>query len=144
MLSAILTDPFGPSAPETLLAAVKALQAVLTNCWPRIPDSPWQDEIINALVLCWLHVLEQEGEEDKVSSGKGRPGGEEKMPTPGLVKGELRITARALAAVLKTARKPVDGGEDGKDNTGTDLGSYVAPLVAKDPRLTGLFVPPSK
>ncbi|KAK4146701.1 uncharacterized protein C8A04DRAFT_34607 [Dichotomopilus funicola] len=122
MLSAILTDPFGPSAPETLLAAVKALQAVLTNCWPRILGSPWQDEIINALVLCWLHVLEQEGEEDK----------------------ELRLTARAVAAVLKTARKQVDGGEDGKGNVETDLGSYVAPLVAKDPRLTGLFGPPSK
>ncbi|KAH6635214.1 hypothetical protein B0J18DRAFT_472244 [Chaetomium sp. MPI-SDFR-AT-0129] len=145
MLSAILTDPFGPSAPETLLAAVKALQAVLTNCWPRIPGSPWQDEIINALVLCWLHVLEQEGEEDKVSSEQERPRGEEsKNRRFGLVKKELRLTARALAAVLKTARKQVDGGEDGKGNVETDLGSYVAPLVAKDPRLTGLFGPPSK
>lgn len=112
MLSAIMIDPFAPVAPTTLLSAVKALQAVLANCWPRIPGSPWQDEIINALVLCWLHLAEY----------SARPGADK---THDVIKQELLISAKALATVLKT--------ED------VDLASHVAPLVEKEPALAELF-----
>jgi hypothetical protein len=120
MLSTIMTDPFAPVAPATLLSAIKALQAVLANCWPRIPGSPWQDEIINALVLCWLHVAEHE-----------HPG-TDKLYTE--IEQELVTSSKALAAVLKTASG------DGEGAT-LDLSSHVAPLVAKEPRLAKLFPP---
>jgi hypothetical protein len=119
MLSGIMTDPFAPVAPATLLSAIKALQAVLANCWPRIPGSPWQDEIINALVLCWLHLAEH----DHPATDKAYTQLEQ----------ELLTASKALAAVLKTAE-----GEAGET---TDLSSHVAPLVAKDARLAALFPP---
>jgi len=118
MLSSIMTDPFAPVAPATLLAAIKALQAVLANCWPRIPGSPWQDEIINALVLCWLHVAEHE-----------HPATDKAYTQ---IEQELLTSSKALAAVLKSAT-----GDDKAQ--ATSLSTHVAPLVAKDPRLAALF-----
>jgi hypothetical protein len=117
MLSTIMTDPFAPVAPATLLSAIKALQAVLTNCWPRIPHSPWQDEIINALVLSWLHLAEH----SHAATDK----------TYARLRQELLTSSRALAAVLKTT-----GGEAAE---AVELSSHVAPLVEKDPRLAALF-----
>lgn len=113
MFSTIMTDPFAPVAPEMLLSAIKALQAVLGNCWPRIPASPWQDEIINALVLCWLHLASQD-------NGIPDTGG-----SRSLLEQELLISSKALAAVLKTG--------------GIDLAEHVAPLVTKEPALARLF-----
>jgi hypothetical protein len=121
MLSSIMTDPFAPLAPATLLSAVKALQAVLANCWPRIPGSPWQDEIINALVLCWLHLAEHE-----------RPGTDDGKAYA-QIEQALLTASKALAAVLKSAG-PEDGGAQA-----TDLATHVAPIVEKDPRLASLF-----
>ncbi|KAL2140987.1 hypothetical protein VTI28DRAFT_2992 [Corynascus sepedonium] len=121
MLSAIMTDPFAPVAPATLLAAIQALQRVLANCWPRIPGSPWQDEIINALVLCWLHLDEHEQS----------PTGEVYIQ----LKQELLTTSKVLAALLKTSKS--------ENEAATELSSHVAPLVAKEPRLAALFPPNS-
>lgn len=112
MLSTIMTDPFAPLAPATLLSAIKALQAVLATCWPRIPASPWQDEIVNALVLCWLHL--PSGQDDTAGGSRAD-----------VLERELLTSARALAAVLKIG--------------GVDLAAHVAPLVAKEPSLERLF-----
>ncbi|KAL2023969.1 hypothetical protein VTK56DRAFT_204 [Thermocarpiscus australiensis] len=109
MLSAIMTEPFATAAPDTLLSAVRALQAVLANCWPRIPASPWQDEIINALVLCWLHLADHD-----------RPD-----PSLNLLEQELLTSAKVLAAVLKTGE--------------INLTEHVAPLVTKEPASGRLF-----
>lgn len=119
MLSAIMTDPFAPLAPDTLLSAIKALQAVLANCWPRIPGSPWQDEIINALVFCWLNLAEHDhpAASDQAYSRLGQ---------------ELLTSSKALTAVLKSAESEDSG-------AATDLATHVAPLVAKDARLAALF-----
>ncbi|KAL2189819.1 hypothetical protein L209DRAFT_749721 [Thermothelomyces heterothallicus CBS 203.75] len=114
-----MTDPFAPVAPKVLLSAIKALQAVLANCWPRIPGSPWQDEIINALVLCWLHVTEH----DRHPSSEIHTQLEK----------ELLTTSKVLAAVLKTAEGEGEGG------AAIELSSHTAPLVEKDPRLAPLF-----
>ncbi|KAK4103520.1 hypothetical protein N658DRAFT_494005 [Parathielavia hyrcaniae] len=119
MLSSIMTDPFAPLAPGTLLSAIKALQAVLANCWPRIPGSPSQDEIINALVLCWLHAAEHDHADGDEHHAQ--------------IEQELLTSFKALAAVLKTA--------SGENEQATDLASHVAPLVAKEPRLAKLFPP---
>lgn len=85
MLSTIISDPFAPAAPTTLLAAIKALQAVLQTCWPRIPNSPWQDEIVNALSLCWLVTC------DQITTTR-----------PSTILSELSATGAMLAAVLRT------------------------------------------
>ncbi len=118
-----MTDPFAPLAPLTLLSATKALQAVLANCWPRIPGSPWQDEIVNALVLSWLHVAEHE-----------RPAADRGGRVYDQLEQELLTCSKALAAVLKSA-----GGDQA-----TDLAAHVAPLVEKDPRLAPLFASHNK
>jgi len=113
MLSTIISDPFAPAAPRTLLSAIKALQAVVTNCWPRIPSSPWQDEIIQTVILCWLNVnehLNDDGTSPETTIRK-----------------ELITSVKYLAAVLKA--------ED------VDLVKLVEPLVAKEPSLNGLFSP---
>ncbi|KAK3323541.1 hypothetical protein B0T19DRAFT_207757 [Cercophora scortea] len=109
MLTGILTDPFAPLSPATLISAIKALEAVLANCWPRIPQTPWQDEIINGLVVCWLNLVELET----------------KGPQDKLVREALIHLTKVLAAVLKT--------RDIK------LSNEVAPLVANQHSLKTLF-----
>lgn len=116
MLSTILTDPFASLHPPTLLSAIKALQAVLAACWPRIPHSPWQDEMINSLVLCWLNLDASHSSLDN------------NLPA---IKQALIQTADALAAVLATEVK------EGKP--AINLSELVAPLVAKEPSLSQLF-----
>ncbi|KAK0714934.1 hypothetical protein B0H67DRAFT_229057 [Lasiosphaeris hirsuta] len=111
MISATLTDPFAPAAPAILRSAIKALQAVLAACWPRIPGSPWQDEIINALTLCWCNIHD----DDTAVFVPVRPAFEQ----------ELILSAKALAAVLEIE--------------GVDLAVTVTPLVAKQPSLGRLF-----
>lgn len=122
MLSTIMTDPFAPLAPPTLLAAVQALQAVLANCWPRIgaPGSPWPDEIVNALALCWLHLAEQQQEQERPTHADASA-----KATLARIEHELRASAGALAAVFRTA--------------GADLAAHVAPLREKEPALAALF-----
>lgn len=113
MISAILTDPFASAAPRTLLSAVKALQAVLRNCWPRLmTGSVWQDEIINALVMCWLNL-------DEPTNNISDDSLEE-------VRKELVTSFQALSAIARTE--------------GTDLSARVEPLVAKAGSLAGLFL----
>ncbi len=111
MLSAIMTDPFATVAPATLLASIKAVQAVLANCWPRFPQSPWQDEIINALVLCWLNLVNEDSPN--------------LAPVRASLMQELVRSAEMLSAVLKTGN--------------VSLSAEVAPLVEKEPSLAGLF-----
>ena len=113
MLSSIMIDPFAPTAPPTLLSAIKALQAALTNCWPRIPQSPWQDEIINALSLCWLNLLDHDNPDLAPAQAAQ-------------VKQELVSVAKTLAAVLQTQE--------------VNLAETITPLVAKEPSLEKLFL----
>ena len=56
MLSQILTDPFSPLHPSLLLAAAKATQATVANCWPRMTESIHRIELVKALTLCWTTV----------------------------------------------------------------------------------------
>ncbi|CCC11066.1 unnamed protein product [Sordaria macrospora k-hell] len=114
MLSTILTDPFASLHQPTLLSAIRALQAVLATCWPRIPNSPWQDEIINSLVLCWLNLGTSSTSDNFLA-----------------IRQALVHAADALAAVLATEE------EEGKP--AINLSKVVAPLVAKEPSLSQLF-----
>ena len=84
MYSTIMTDPFALSYPPLLLAATESLQSIISVCWPRISQSPTQDEIIKILVLCWLNIHE-----------------ETTSKAPDNVQSALVKTASMLAAALK-------------------------------------------
>ena len=111
MVVAIMMDPFGPASPATLHSALVALQAVLANAWPRLSDSPWREEILKALVFCWLNVRSDEN--------PGATGDRAKLES------ELVKTASMLSAVTKTAQ--------------VSLATLAAPLVSREPSLAPLF-----
>ena len=141
MLTTILSDPFASSAaPATLFSAIKTLQSVLANCWPRIiittstlPDhpqsqsqSPWRDEIIQALVLCWLNLPSDQ-------DGKRQQQNEEAIAR---LKQELIKCSQCLDAVIKA------NNNNDNNNNNVLLPDLVAPLVTKEPSLAELFSVP--
>jgi hypothetical protein len=114
MLAAVVTDPFALSHSPTLLAAITTLQVTMANCWPRLlQGSPWRDEIIKMLTLCWLQVAD-EADSQAVADN---------------VKAQVHVQLRKTAKMLSTITSK------GSD----DLQQQVAPLLAKEPRLEGLF-----
>jgi len=115
MFSAILTDPFAMSHPGTLAAAITALQDIVFACWPRLSGPPWDGELLKMLVVCWLNVLEDEG--DLADDGVGS---DEESPRKLLV-----VSANQLISVWKAAE--------------VDVNAKIGPLTAKDGRLAGLF-----
>ncbi|RYP66596.1 hypothetical protein DL769_006003 [Monosporascus sp. CRB-8-3] len=110
MVSEIMTDPFGTQHPPSLLSAIRLLQAIMSTCWPRIPH--YCNEIIKALMLCWLNIEE----EDSFPVGD---------PSPARLKSELTKAADMLSAVMQAAKM--------------DMDERVAPLVEKEPQLRELF-----
>lgn len=114
MYSEIMTNPFAPLAPLTLLAAIQSLQATITNCWPRLSTPAYQNELIKSLIVCFLTVHD---DSDKLGT---------QFAT---IEAELVNTAAMLSAAMKS-----NGGEGG--NT---LQDKVIPLIAKEPLLEKLF-----
>lgn len=115
MYAAILTDPFAMQYKPAVAAVIDALQATLTTCWPRLAKTAWQEETLKMLMLCWLHV-----EEDDESGAKAK----DKKETADL-KARLLRAADTLLAILKAA--------------GVDIGTTVGPLIAHEKRLAALF-----
>ena len=68
MLSEILNDPFAPSWPPALIAAVGTLQELLRNCWPRIGG--YMDDVIKMLTVCWLNLEEMTDNTSQVNSAR--------------------------------------------------------------------------
>jgi hypothetical protein len=58
ILSTVLTDPFATAHGRLILEAVKALQVVVLNGWPRMNEERHRNEVIKALVVCWKTVTE--------------------------------------------------------------------------------------
>ncbi|KAL7629695.1 hypothetical protein AAE478_001218 [Parahypoxylon ruwenzoriense] len=110
MVSEIMSDPFGPKHPPAIVSATKLLQAILRTCWPRIPH--YCNEIIKALMLCWLNVEDEESfaEDSSIKSS---------------LQAGLTQTADMLAAVMHAARDDING--------------RVGPLIEKEPQLGQLF-----
>lgn len=52
----VLTDPFGTAAPELQSLAIQSLRTVFATCWPRLGKGPYQDEILKALVMAFMHA----------------------------------------------------------------------------------------
>lgn len=115
MLKGVIADPFASARPETVAEGVKALQVVIQNCWPRLVEGVWAEEVLVILVLGWVGLLDHDG-------GKGKE--REKGAVDG-IREELKKTAQMLAAVAETG--------------GVDLAEKVKPLVAKEPGLAEMF-----
>lgn len=60
LLSDVLCAPFGTAYPPLLLAAVKSLQAIILNGWPRM--AIYRGEILRGLAVCWCKI-EEDGSE---------------------------------------------------------------------------------
>ncbi|KAK4544343.1 hypothetical protein LTR36_004234 [Oleoguttula mirabilis] len=67
----------------TLLSAVQALQALILNAWPRIPE--YRGVVLKGLTLCWLNLSQVD-----------QAGGEEVEA----LRAELKIAVEMLRAVL--------------------------------------------
>jgi len=80
ILSTVLTDPFATAHGRLLLEAVKALQVVVLNGWPRMNEERHRNEVIKALVVCWKTVTEalrekkDDEERKKIEELKGEIG----------------------------------------------------------------------
>lgn len=114
MHSEVLSNPFAALAPPTLAAAIDGLQAIIANCWPRLSTPAYQDELVKALVVCYLTVHD---EQEQLG---------EHFPA---VDAELVKTASMLTVAARGA------GGDGVQ----DLADKAALLVSKEPLLSGLF-----
>ena len=108
-----MTDPFAMRYIPAVAAAVDALQTTIATCWPRLANTPWQEETLRMLMLCWL------GADEDTSGG----------PDAEKQRADLRVrlvkTADTQLAVMRAAK--------------VDLDATVGPLVAKEPRLKALF-----
>ncbi|KAI1205859.1 uncharacterized protein F4807DRAFT_254634 [Annulohypoxylon truncatum] len=110
MVSEIMTDPFGTKHPPTLASATQLLQAILRNCWPRIPH--YCNEIIKILMLCWLNIEDEDSFPDT-------------NPVANDLKAGLTKTADMLSAITKASN--------------VDLQDRVGVLIEKEPQLSKLF-----
>lgn len=117
MYAAILTDPFAMRYKPAVAAAIDTLQTTLVTCWPRLAKTPWQEETLKMLMLCWLHVEE----EDEGTKMKDRKDGKETAD----LKAQLVRAADTLLAIMKAAD--------------VEIGETVGPLVASEKRLQPLF-----
>lgn len=66
----VLTDPFASAAPELQHLATKSLGIVVANCWPRLTQPPYQDEIIKALVMCFLNAHDAQASNEQLKHTK--------------------------------------------------------------------------
>jgi hypothetical protein len=62
LLSAILQEPFALSHQPLLLSALKALQSVLINAWPRLPS--YRGIIMMGLCMLWMVCMEEQSNTD--------------------------------------------------------------------------------
>ncbi|OAA68345.1 hypothetical protein SPI_00540 [Niveomyces insectorum RCEF 264] len=115
MYASIMTDPFAMRYKPAVVAATDALQTTMVNCWPRMADTPWQEEIIKMLMLCWLNVQEDHGGEER-----RREKEDNKDLSARLVR-----AADTLLAIMRAAD--------------VNVAAKIGPLIAKEPRLADLF-----
>lgn len=52
----MLTDAFALAYAPAVLAAAKALNTTIINCWPRIVGTPHAEQIINIVSRAWTNI----------------------------------------------------------------------------------------
>lgn len=60
MITSVMTDPFALAHPPTVLAAAKAENALICNCWPRFLQSDHDKQVVLNVGICWLALVENE------------------------------------------------------------------------------------
>ncbi|KAF3767499.1 hypothetical protein M406DRAFT_252813, partial [Cryphonectria parasitica EP155] len=113
MHSEVMTNPFAPLAPDMLLSALHSLESLISICWPRLSTPAYQDELVKALVVCFLNVHDEksnDSDKDLV-----------------LIQTTLIRTAAMLSNAIKSGQE------------GDGLKGKVAPLIAQEPLLADLF-----
>jgi hypothetical protein len=83
LLTSTLTHPSSVSSPEVLVAAVRTMQSLIQNTWPRIGG--YTGEVLKGVVGCWVRCQGVEGLEE--------------------VKEELRATVELLLSVLEESER---------------------------------------
>jgi hypothetical protein len=116
ILSAVLSDPFSPAQPKLLMAALKTLQVLILNCWPRMGEEEHRREIVKDLVLCWRGLEEKEVESELVNEEMIRG-----------LKEEVKITGRLLVKAVDGSCIPVNFKQE------------LLPLVRADESLGEIF-----
>jgi len=94
-----------------LLGAVRALEAVLRNAWPRA--WVWRADVLKGLVGLWIRLAEEDEEDD---------------PMLARVKSECQEVVGMLDSIVRTCGENVEWDDE------------VAQIKAADERLEGLFV----
>lgn len=113
LLRNVLLDPFGPAAPELLLATARCLQGIVRVTWARVRDR-WWGEVLRGAVGCWVNVCDEEGDLDVKE--------QERATKLREVKTELRVLVWLL-----------------EDVVGQDFDAVRRELVKEEPLLEGLF-----
>jgi tRNA nucleotidyltransferase/poly(A) polymerase len=108
LLANVLAEPLGPTYPNLLLVATKALQFVILNAWPRI--SFWEGEILKGVTVCWVRVLEDM--ENRADNENKRVLGE--------VMDELKVCVEMVRAVMDSEGKAESFQADVKKLVSTD------------------------
>ena len=68
LLSDVLAAPFGNAAPPLLSSAVRTMQTVIRNGWPRI--AAYRAEVMRGLALCWCRVNEDTEGADQMTKSR--------------------------------------------------------------------------
>lgn len=133
VLCTTLTNPFGAAHPPLLFAAVSATKFVILNAHPRIWR--WRGEILGALCACWLHIVGEKEDQEKVKAGKDSPSVTELVK----ITRELQSTVYVLKHTLLNPVAP--NGEFDADQLLAKEGMQqeLQTLVEADSELEGLL-----
>jgi len=71
ILSAVMTDPFATSHEWLLMEAVKTVKTAVLNCWPRMGEEGWRNEVVKCLVVGWKGVARALEEEEGAKEDEG-------------------------------------------------------------------------
>lgn len=126
-----LKNPFAVATPQILWHALFSLAGVMASCWPCLELAPYDDEITNALIVCFLNVHDDPESEGQL---KVHDDPEEILNDPGS-EGKLKRVYPVLLQVgeLLGYMGPKDDGNGGRHK------DKLASLIAKEPALKILF-----
>lgn len=115
MLSVTMTDPFALASAPVVLAAAKALNALIARCWPRFLDSANTEQVIRIISLSWLSLRDGE-----TATGLSQDDAK-------AISQELTQSANMLQSIWRQHRMPPPQG--------------LAEALKQEPHLVPLFVP---
>lgn len=114
LFAPVLTDAFALAHVPAVVAAAKALNTTILNCWPRIVGTPHAEQITSIVARCWTNIYDT----DHSTGG----------PETETLTQELKRTMALLASLWKASDEPMP----------TDK---LAQVVQRTPHLKLLFTP---